>query len=82
MGDAGSVDDTRGFEVDVVGPEVVEQPDAGAEQDGDEVDLDLVEEAGPQALLGTAAPMRPTSLSPATALACAMALSTPSVTKV
>src|SRR5207248_3177871 len=44
--------DSGELEVDGVGAEVVEQSDAVAEEDRDEVDLDRVEEARSQALLG------------------------------
>jgi hypothetical protein len=49
--DTHAVDDFRVSEDDRCVREVVEQPDAFAEQDGSQVDLDLVEQPGVQALL-------------------------------
>ena len=50
--DPGSVDDPGEFEFDVVGAQMVEESPALAEQDGDDVDLHLVEQAGAQTVLG------------------------------
>src|SRR5262249_51665591 len=44
-------DHVEDFQLDVVAADVAEQAGADAEQDGDQVDADLVDEAGPQQLL-------------------------------
>jgi hypothetical protein len=46
MGDAGALQDPDRLQLDVVGAEVLEEAAALAEEDGDEVDLDLVEDPG------------------------------------
>src|SRR5215468_2381195 len=44
-------DHVEDFQLDVVAADVLEQAGAGAQQDRDQVDADLVDEAGPQQLL-------------------------------
>ena len=62
---------------------MLEQSDSPSEQNGHQVNMYLVEKPGPYALLPIlAAPTATLFLSPATALACSTALSTPCVTKV
>jgi isocitrate/isopropylmalate dehydrogenase len=51
MRDGRGLDCSRDLEADGVGREVVEEADAVAEQHRDEVDLHLVEQSRPQALL-------------------------------
>ena len=51
MRDARGVNDSRGFQFDVLGPEVIKQADAGTEQHRHDVELDLVEQPGSKALL-------------------------------
>src|SRR5215211_7303014 len=51
MGHPSALDHPRALQVDRPGAEVVEQADAAAEQDGYQVDVDLVEESRPDALL-------------------------------
>src|SRR2546428_10157305 len=58
--------------------EILEEPDAVAEQYGDEVDLHLVQQPGLQIL----SPQMPTFLSPAADRASSSAASIPAVTKV
>ena len=48
VGDAGGFDHADELELDVVGAEVLEQPPSLAQQDRDQVDLQLVEHAGAQ----------------------------------
>jgi len=77
---AGRLGDSR--ELEVERPDArLEQPNAGPEHDRDEMDLDLVQVARPQALLPVLAPQTITFLSPAAAFARSIAASTPSVTK-
>jgi hypothetical protein len=52
VGDAVGADDPRAFEVEAAPLEVGEEPDAATEEDGHEVDIDLVEKPCPQLLLG------------------------------
>src|SRR5215203_4803057 len=65
------------LQVDAPGADVFEQPLALAEQHGDEVDLDLVQEPGPDRLLRHVCARHADLLVPAAALACSMAASTP-----
>lgn len=81
--DTGRVHDADRLQVDSFDAQVVEQADTGPEEHRHDVNLDLIEEPGPQTLLGgTLAPASLTYLSPAAAFARATALSRPSVTKV
>ena len=82
MGDAGGLYHPRAFQPDLLGAQVVEEFDALPEQYGHQVDRDLFDQPGLDALLRDVGAPTPTFLSPATALACSTALSTPSVTKV
>jgi len=50
-----------------MGSFVAEEPDAAARQDRCDVEDDLVEQPGVEALLGEARPEMPTSMSPAAA---------------
>src|SRR5262245_61510759 len=47
-------DHVEDFQLDVVAADVLEQAGAGAQQDRDQVDADLIDEAGPQQLLADA----------------------------
>ena len=49
--DTGRVNDPEGLQFDVVGCEMVEQANTATEQHGHEVDLYLVQQASPKALL-------------------------------
>jgi hypothetical protein len=49
--DEGRLDHARSFQLDVVGARVVEQPRAGADEHRREVEMQLVEQAGAEALL-------------------------------
>ncbi len=81
MRDAGAVDDAGQIELDMPGAEVLEEPPALAQEDRDEVDLQLVEHSGAQAQLREIGPVwTSTSASPAACLAWRIALFTPSVT--
>src|SRR4029450_5278459 len=51
MGHPGALDHPRALQVDRPGAEVVEQADAAPEQDGYQVDVDLVQESRSDALL-------------------------------
>jgi hypothetical protein len=53
VSDSGSSDDLDGLELDGFGPEVIEQANTTAEKHRDQVDVDLVEQPRPQALLCT-----------------------------
>ena len=79
VGDAGRVEDAGQLELRM-GAEVVEQRAAGAEQDPDQVDLELVEHPGAQAGLRELGPVDEHVAFPAASLARAIARSTPSVT--
>jgi hypothetical protein len=61
--------------------EAVEQSDTLTEQDCGEIDVKLVEESGVQTLLDRVSAMDADRLVASGALACATAVSTPSVTK-
>jgi hypothetical protein len=50
MGDARGVDHLHGLEFGALRAHLVEQPNSVAEQYGDEVDLELVEQSGPDEL--------------------------------
>ena len=79
----GSVDHVDPLELDVLGVEPIEQPQALAHQHGQDVQAQLVQQAGAQELLDRGgAPSDVTLRSPAAAVACASALSMPSVTNV
>ena len=52
VGDAVGFDHAHAFEVELAIREVGEEANAVAEEDGDEVYVDLVEKAGPEVLLG------------------------------
>lgn len=79
---AGCRDRFDELELDVVAADLV-QAGPVAEEDWREVDPDLVDVAGLQQVpRATSPPLTETSLSPAAALACRTALSTPSVTSV
>jgi hypothetical protein len=68
--------------LDVVRAEVVEQAAALPEEDRDQVDLQLVEQPGAQALLGGVGAVQQDVLVPGGGLGLATAASIPSVTKV
>jgi hypothetical protein len=54
MGHPSALDHPRGLQVDRPGAEVVEQSDAAPEQDGHQVQVDLVQESRSDALLDDA----------------------------
>ena len=80
MRDTHTGDDCRIPEDDRGVREVLEQPHPSAEQHGSQIDVDLVEQPGVQALLDRFGAMHPTDFGSAADFARATALSMPSVT--
>jgi hypothetical protein len=81
--DAGGLDHPGRLQLDLPAARVLEQADAAAEEQGRDVDLDLVEQARPQALLRDArASGNADILAPGGRPRLRTALSMPSVTKV
>src|SRR5580700_9658390 len=52
VGDAVGLDHPGAFQVELLIVDVVEEADATAEQDGHEIQVDLIEKTGPEVLLG------------------------------
>ena len=76
MGDAGPVEDPGQLELHVVRPEVIEEPPPLAEQNRDQVDLQLVEDAGSERQRRGARTVDEHVLLPAASFARAIAVST------
>ena len=82
MRDAWGVDDSDKVELDTPGLQTVQRAGAATQHHRHQADDELIEQAGPQALLDIVAPMRATSLPAAAVRAWSTARWMPSVTNV
>jgi hypothetical protein len=73
-----ALEDAGALQLDLLGSEALEQQAALAEEDGDDVELELVQHAAARASRVTPAPWTSTFLSPAASFALAIAVVTSS----